>query len=232
MALLSVKQIGDLLQVSRQRANDFCIRGDLVKTGKKIDTDLAVNAVFLHARGVTTTHLAAVVAGTPPPSLLPTEQPKPPNTKKKTVEPPPGGPPDCIPPEWSGNVDAESVLERINSLDIRRLTNADVQKVQRLEGALKTRVEREHKRGLLIERALVQTVFGRLYTIDTNELRTLGAKLAPDICGTLGVEDPEKVLQIEQRIENEVLKTLAHIKRIINKFLLDTGGDAMEEGAA
>jgi hypothetical protein len=122
-------------------------------------------------------------------------------------------------------IDAEEVLARLSSLDIRQLTPADVGKVARLESALKTRVEREHKRGLLIERSTVQTVFGRLHTIDVNELRTLGAKLAPDVAGLLGVDDPEKLLQVEKRIDDEVLKSLAHIKRVLNDFLKRAGGE-------
>jgi hypothetical protein len=112
-------------------------------------------------------------------------------------------------------------------MDMSMLTGADVQKVARLESALKTRVEREAKRGQLIERKLVQTVFGRLYQIDSNQLKTLGAKLAPDIAGEMGIEDTGSLLRIEQKIDEEVSKMLAHIKRLIDDFLVGIGGEAV-----
>jgi hypothetical protein len=126
-----------------------------------------------------------------------------------------------------GGLDLDAVLEAISQMDMSMLTGADVQKVARLESALKTRVEREAKRGQLIERKLVQTVFGRLYQIDSNQLKTLGAKLAPDIAGEMGIEDTGSLLRIEQKIDEEVSKMLAHIKRLIDDFLVGIGGEAV-----
>ena len=116
-------------------------------------------------------------------------------------------------------VDLEGIIDALGGIDISRLGTNEVQKVARLEAAYKTRVDREIKRGDLISRIVVQTVFGKLHTIDVNELRTLGMKLAPAVCGLCGVEDAATVLKVEGVIDAEVFKTLKHIKRVLNDFL-------------
>lgn len=118
-------------------------------------------------------------------------------------------------------LDLQEILNAIEHMDLRKLSNSAVQKIRGMEAALKVRVEREMKRGQLIDRTLVTTVFSRLYQIDSNELRTLGAKLSPELCGKLGIEEPGAQLEVEKMIDNEVLKVLAHIKRLIDKFLGD-----------
>lgn len=217
MAKLSVQHFAERAGCSRQHINNLVKRGELIRgDDKKIDLDLRQNLQYLLDRGVSLD------------DMKPPEKKRPPSGKKKPPAKPPGrtrSKPPADPLDGLPAIDAEEVLARLSSLDIRNLTPADVGKVARLESALKTRVEREHKRGLLIERATVQTVFGRLYMIDSNELRTLGSKLGAEIAGMLGEEDPEKVLAVEKRIDDEVLKSLAHIKRVLGDFLRKAGAD-------
>jgi len=111
-----------------------------------------------------------------------------------------------------------------DKLDIRLLSKADIDKYGALEKAKKTRDERRAKRQELIERKLVQTVFGKLYSIDKNEFLTLGDKLAPDIATLAGVNDPAVILQINERIEEECYKILAHIKRVMSSELMEDEG--------
>lgn len=173
--------------VSRQRVNDFCKRGTLVREKRLIDTDHPTNAKWLEER--------------------------------KTAPDPPKPPGRWLTPTTDEEelTDALSVL--LATQDIRTLDHGTVQKVQRIESALKTRVDRQNKRGELIDRSLVQMVLGKIYQVDVQQFRMLGAKLSPDLCGLMGVDDPVIQLMVEQRIEGEILKSLEHIKRIINEFL-------------
>jgi len=212
---LSTQQLADWLvpSISKQRVNKFCTQGALYREGSKIRTDHPRNAEWLQGR----------IGCAPPPKDSAGRKGGRYDQVKVT--------PSVVPPATGdeetglGNLDLEAILDAISRLDLSRLSGADIQKVARLETALKTRVEREAKRGLLIERRLVQTVFGRLYQIDSNEMKTLGAKIAPDLAGEFGVEDPEVLLRVEKRIDDEVLKVLAHIKRLLDDFLLGVGGE-------
>lgn len=218
MPKLSAQHFAEKAGVTRQTIYNQIKAGVLfLGDDKKIDLDIPENLQYLRDRGVSLDDMK------PPEKKPAAPRPKKPPAKSvvKTKSKPPSVPQTTLPA-----IDAEEVLARLSSLDIRNLTPADVGKVARLESALKTRVEREHKRGLLIERATVQTVFGRLYTIDSNELRTLGSKLGAEIAGMLGEEDPEKVLAVEKRIDDEVIKSLAHIKRVLGDFLRKAGADA------
>lgn len=196
MAKMTVSEFAAFLQppVSRQRVNDYCKRGDIVRVDGIIDTTHPTNERWLEDR-----KSAA-------------DPPKPPGrwNPHATEE-------DQLSDE--DLTDALANLLQIN--DIRKLAHGEVQKVQRIEQALKTRVERQHKRGELIERTMVKAVLGKMYQVDVQELRMVGAKLSPDICGLIGVDDPVIQLMVEQRIEGEILKSLEHIKRIINDFLTE-----------
>ena len=191
--------------VTRQRINDLCNRGDLLREGMYIDTEHPKNASWLEAR-----------KGCPAP-------PKPPGRWGGVAQP--TKPQEE--PVFTDESASDALTRLLTASNIQNMNLADVQKVRTIESALKTRVEREHKRRDLIERVLVRTVFGRLYQIDTQELRTIGSKLAAEIAGKLGVDDPAVILDVEQRIDGEILKSLAHIKRVLNDFLASIGSDVL-----
>lgn len=125
----------------------------------------------------------------------------------------------------SDDIDLERILEAIEQMDLSALSGPAIAKIQKLESTLKTRVERMQKRGKLIDRDLVRTVFGKLYQIHTNEVRTLGANLAPGIAGRFGIEDPAAVLEVEKSIDDAALHVLSHIKRLLDDFLVGIGSE-------
>ena len=219
---LSVGQIAKWVvpSLSLQRVNFLINRGDLYRENKFIHTDHPRNREWFATR-------------------IDAPEPVRPPGSKGYQTPPPAEQPAAAPHEmWpppppkrqyenreSEGLDIEVILEAINAGTLGGLTGADVQKVARLEAALKTRVEREAKRGLLVERKLVQTVFGRLYMVDSNQWRTLGAKLAPDIGGEFGIEDAGALLRVEQKIDAEVTRILSHVKRLLDDFLVNIGAE-------
>lgn len=219
MPKLSAQHFAEKAGVTRQTIYNQIKAGVLfLGDDKKLDLDNPENLQYLRDRGVSLDDMKP-----------PEKKPSAPRPKKPRSKPPakPKSRAPAAPPAELPGIDAEEVLARLSSLDIRNLTPADVGKVARLESALKTRVEREHKRGLLIDRAAVQTVFGKLYQIDTNEFKVLGASLAPLVAGALGVEDPEKILQVERMIDEKVIKVLAHSKRVLDDFLKKAGADEL-----
>lgn len=208
--------------VSIQRLNTLCKEGVLVRVDRKIDTSHPSNADWLRNHEST------------PPRHKPVGRWGPKNTEP---EPDTGGIPQIwpAPPPKKKDlpdgvdldaIDLDAILETAEGLHFNTLTPAATQKLQRLEAAAKARVDRLAKRGQLIDRTLVATVFGRLHQIDSNELRTLGSRLAPTVAGALGVETAEGMLEVERLIEAEVTKSLAHQKRLLSDFLADIGAEA------
>lgn len=212
-----------MVDFSRQHINDLIKKGDLVRDDdSRLDMDNPLNRDYCFERGITMA------------DMIEAEKPKP--RKIKKVKKKPGPKPKIRKPqsrtipldEGIEAVDAEEVLNRLSSFDIRKLSSGDVAKVARLESALKTRVEREVKRKELIDRDIVRTVFGKIYTIETNELKTIGTKLAAELAGMFETEDPKKMLAVEKKIDNEIAKSLAHIKRVINDFLQKAGAEMVK----
>lgn len=201
---LSVAAFGKWLdpEISRQRVNQLVNRGDLIRgTDRKIDTDHPTNAAWIESRkGVS-------------------HQPKPANTKRQGAAPP---------PEEDGPPELENLLDNLQNIDFNKLPKVSIDKIKSLESALKTRVEREEKRKLLISRALVQSVFSRLYQIEVNETQQLGPAVAAEVAGMLGEDDPEKVLQVEQMITGRVMRTRQHIKRVMHDALTTWGAEGVQ----
>lgn len=125
-------------------------------------------------------------------------------------------------------IDWDVVLEAVSRMDLSQLSNAAVQKIQRIEAAYKTRVEHQTKRGKLIDRTLVATVLGRLYQIDSDQIKPLGAKVAPMVGGLCGVEDVATLLKIEQLVDEETHRILQHVKRLMDDFLIGIGAEPVE----
>lgn len=226
MPKLTVREFGKFLNppITRQVVYDYIKRGELVTIGSKedrnlrIDTDDPYNTAWLLGR------------------IGKTQQPKPANTRTTAGpgvwlagQPPPPGVNGDSPDE---EILVENILQKLATLDLRQIHKAEVDKIKAIEATLKTRVERQHKRGELIERALIATVFGKLYQVDTNELRVLGATLAPEIAGSLGADDPEKVLAVEQMIDDRILRILGHIKRIMHDALVSWGHEGLVDATA
>ena len=97
-----------------------------------------------------------------------------------------------------------------------------------IEQTFKTRLDREHAQGLLVKRQDVKQVFAKIYSVDTNELKSLEDRLTPAICGVFGEpDDSDSALQIRKMLNEEVTKSLKHIKRIINDYLVGVKGGAI-----
>lgn len=235
--MLSVKDVAEMVGITTMQVNNYCTTNRLFRYANgpnksRIPTDHAGNREFLLDR-----------IGYQPPELkggprlrvgAPPIEAQLSRVMKYPLTAPPPPPSDRMPSaeQYGPGEDMlrlEEVLEAVQSLDLTRLSAAAVQKVARLETALKTRADREYKRGQLIDRALVSTVFNRLYQIDSNELKTIGAKVAPDVGAEFGVEDTETLLRIEKRIEDEILRVLAHIKQVMDDFLRGVGAETIEE---
>jgi hypothetical protein len=130
----------------------------------------------------------------------------------------------------------------------------DVDKFKVIE-EIKNKIQaRAKERGELIKRDLVREVFGHLWVVDTTEFKTLGIRLAPDIASLVQThiedirnEEPEYkdspiltrvnefinstdfMRSINERTTTEVIKTLDHIKRIMDKFLVNNGAEPVAD---
>ena len=140
-----------------------------------------------------------------------------------------------LPPEYyrqiSPNIDNDNTpIEGIKSLDdidetnLFLLSKQDIDKLKSYEQAMTAKMKREEARGLLVPKKLVKNVFDKLYAIDNNELRAIEDRVAPGLCEIFGVNDEsEEVTKACQLLNKEITKSLKHIKRKLNDFLLTLG---------
>ena len=110
-----------------------------------------------------------------------------------------------------------------------RITKVDADTWKRIEEIKKLQLARQEKRRELIPRVLIQRVFNRIYQIDTNQLRTLGDRVSPEIASLCGVNEQDTIIQIGRVIDSEINKTLKHIQRLIEEFLKGIHGELTAE---
>ena len=89
------------------------------------------------------------------------------------------------------------------------------------------RLKNAARRKELVDRDTVRRVFGKLYKVDVDELRTIGSKSAPEIANVCGVEDSELILKISAAIDKEVFAALRHIQKIMNDFFDEVGTERL-----
>ncbi len=117
----------------------------------------------------------------------------------------------ALPSENMSGDELKHYLEDLSQNSVEKLKT--ITQIRQLQ--VKTKKERQE----LISRKLISKVFAKLYMIDVNELRTLGANLAPEIAAIAAIDDDEIIIKVGEAIEKEVFTVLQHVKRIINDFL-------------
>ncbi|MCK5604109.1 hypothetical protein KAR91_19635, partial [Candidatus Pacearchaeota archaeon] len=121
--------------------------------------------------------------------------------------------------------DLKDIPDNINQMPLElfnNLTKADADKMRALELAKMAQYKSQAMRGELVDKDLVIKYFGLLYTVDTNQLKVLGSKLAPILAGIFEIEDDEKTLAATQTIDDEIIKILKSTKAIMDKFENET----------
>jgi len=52
--------------------------------------------------------------------------------------------------------------------------------------------------------------------------------LAPEIAAIFESDDPNLMLKVNKKIEKEIFRSLSHIKRLINDFLIKIGTEGIK----
>ena len=111
-------------------------------------------------------------------------------------------------------------LDDITDENIIDVDKQDIDKFKVYEQALKTKLDREEKRGDLIPRIMVRQAFSKLYTIYVNQFKTAEDRLVPDICAIFGFPDssPEAV-KLREVISGDMAVGLHSTHRQFNDFM-------------
>ena len=189
----TVKELSQYLNVTRQLVNGHCLKGNLVRDDDGLlDSENALNRAWIEQRVKNPAHKPVGQS----------------THRTRILAPGDTTPSDDLIPEGDLTPD-----------QLKNMSKADIDKLKSMESMLKTQVERQIKRKELISRKLVAEVFGEIYSIEAQALKTMGVKLASDLAGFCGCDDPAAVLKVEQRIDGEVAKALKHITVTIDKAL-------------
>ncbi len=133
---------------------------------------------------------------------------------------PPAPPPVVRPPPPPPPTEFRSLAD-LSEMDLQLMSKQDIDKMKVIEQTLKTRLDREHAEGLLVKRMDVKRVFAKIYSVDVNELKAMEDRLTPAICGVFGeADDSDHAVEIRKMLNNEITKSLRHIKRLLNDYLV------------
>lgn len=102
---------------------------------------------------------------------------------------------------------------------LEALSQSSAEKLKTISQIRQLQVKTKKERQELISRKLISKIFAKLYMIDVNEWRTLGANLAPEIAAIAAIDDDETIIKVGEAIEKEVFIVLQHVKRLVNDFL-------------
>jgi hypothetical protein len=177
------------------------------------------------------------------------------NNSAAEIGTPEGG--DQVHMDYDLELSLDSVAPELQDLltgGIGDMKKVNVDSVKSLEDIKSKLLDRLIKRNKFVDRALIREVFGKLYSIDNTELKTFGMRFAPDVAALLQnqievirTEEPDYkdspiLVRLNEFVNStdfmrtlnnlaseEMMKTLAHIKRIMDEFLLDKGAEPLED---
>jgi hypothetical protein len=113
------------------------------------------------------------------------------------------------------------------SLDMADLNDLRIQKEREI--IREKQLKNEKLRGDLVDRKAVSKVFNKLWSVDSNQLIPLATKLAPEIASICGVEDPEVITKVREKIDKEIWGVLGHCKRIMSDYLAEIEAENLKE---
>lgn len=209
--------------VSRQ-AISKAKKAKLIKLlGKQVNLDHRITCDYYYTQTGKLLRPDAITEPPPPRKTPPPKKPAAPK-KPKVTKIPEETSIDNPPPEPDD--ETYELPAEVKTMDdvtpeILHLMPSDfITKMKNIETALSTRTKREELRGILIKRTVVRSFISKLYTVDTNQLKTLEDRLVPKMCGVFGKQDddPESV-KARKLINKEVTRILRHIKRLMDEFL-------------
>ena len=114
-------------------------------------------------------------------------------------------------------------------IDISQYSQSDIKKLKDLEAAKKSAQERKKNRGDLIDRKLVTTILGKIYTIEVNQIKPIADKSPSKIAAIFEDEDPDKILKVSQILSSDIAQALNHIKHSVERFLNEINKNSKEQ---
>ena len=208
--LLSQGKFAKHCGVSKQAVSKTIPTGQIYKNSDgTIDTEHPVNIEYYQKQQLKKSGSAIIKA-----------EPKPKKSRSVIHEAHPGNESSDIiriPPDRTGAVEIDGMTMPIANL--RRI-------VAMTE---KTKLEVEIKRKELLPKKVFAELFSRMYAIDQNEFITIPDKIIPDIAAIFGVTDPILVTRAHEKLTGELWRSLARIKREIERYLKTNGAEFIDE---
>lgn len=112
--------------------------------------------------------------------------------------------------------------ETKKGLELKDIDHNDFNALRSLkerEAIREKQLKNEKFRGELVNRKAVSQIFNKLWSVDSSQLIPLATKISPEICSICGVEDPEVIAKVREKIDKEVWNVLGHCKRIMSDYL-------------
>lgn len=117
-------------------------------------------------------------------------------------------------------VNINNILDFENEdINLSKFNQADLKKLQMIEGVKGKALDWKTKRGELIERKLLSAFLGKIYTIEVNQLKPIADKSPSKIAAIFEDEDAEKILKVSQILADDIAQALNHIQHTTNRFL-------------
>lgn len=205
---LNQTDFANKLGIKRQAVNNAIRKGQLIKHGQGraayIDMTCPMTVAYI-ANASTNRHRSKVTK--------PRSRPAPAPPEKKSQEPAPPS------PEAEASLGAWTDKQLIEH---RKL----MEQIEKLE------LDNRKTRNELVARKLVQAFMDKLFTIHNGQLGTLGLRVATDLAAIFGIEDQELIRRACDKTDKDVFAVMKHIKRDMNKFLKQIGGEKIKDEQA
>ncbi len=116
-----------------------------------------------------------------------------------------------------------------DSDDLVGMSKQSLEKRKLREGIMLAQIKRETLRGTLVNIDTMREAFMKFYAVLTGELHPLGDKISQNLAAVYGVDDEKASAKAREIVDNDVFKSLAHMKRLMEDFSKQKMDDTSEE---
>lgn len=150
-----------------------------------------------------------------------TEKEKPSKVNSPSAEYKGPGRPSLKPNKTQSENDEESE----DSSSLENILKADFEKIKLIEQIETQVLKNEIARRKYIEKKYVSIIFGRIQTVDTQEILPIADRFPAQAAALCGIKDEKTVHEIGRLLRKEIYKALQHRKRLMDDFIRDPLGD-------
>ena len=114
-------------------------------------------------------------------------------------------------------------------LSANSLTRLEAERLKAIEQVHSLVIKNEESRLKLVSRKSVEMVFGQIYAIENNQLKSIPANSCADLAALCGTDSAEVIMSLEEYLDKKIFSVLKVMKKTLDDYLISKGAGGISD---